>query len=152
MQAKPVKAVKIILYILMSVLIVVNSSTSELTGVLVHLISGTAFCILFAIHIFLSRKFFIASCKNFFNRKIKMKMRVNIIVDFLMIFLFAAIAATGILLANDIIPDGFAERHDFELLHGLFAAMAFMLLVIHICMHVNLKRKNNNRNFRGQRK
>ena len=83
----------------------------------------------------------IAACKNFFNKKLKMKMRINIIIDFLMIFLFAAIAVTGILLANDIIPKGFAERHDFELLHGLFAASAFMLLVAHICMHVKVKRK-----------
>ncbi len=139
MKAKSI--LKWILYILMSILIIVNSCTSELTGVLIHIISGTAFCILFVIHIFLSRKLFIANCKNFFNKKLRVKMRINIIIDFLMIVLFMAIAATGILLANDIIPEGFAERHDFELLHGLFAASAFMLLVAHICMHVKLKRK-----------
>ena len=38
-------------------------------------------------------------------------MRINLIFDSLMIFLFEAIAVTGILLVNDILPEVFAERH-----------------------------------------
>ena len=130
---------KLFLYIIMLFCIIINSSTTELTGINIHIISGITFYFLSWLHILINRHYFMTVCKNYF--KVSMKTKINIIIDFCLIILYTLIVITGILLYKDIYPSVFKERHDFETFHGVIAATAFVLMIVHIIFHIKIKKR-----------
>ena len=134
------KRANIIVYSIMFACIIFNSIPSEVLGVRPHIFSGCLLTLLVIIHIWLSRERFLGYLKNFL--KLKAIAKINLVVDFLLMFLICLQLITGILLATDNIPQGFSKLHDFEVLHGLIAAGMFFLVVIHGCLHIKKNPKH----------
>jgi hypothetical protein len=134
------KAAKIAVTLLLSCSLILASVPSEFAGRGIHIGAGCGFLALTAAHIILSRKFFAAALKNFF--KIRLKAKLNLTLDFLMLCLCAAIAVSGGFLASGNLSD--PEFARLETAHGLLGASLFIAAVIHGCMHLKKRRKKAN--------
>jgi hypothetical protein len=129
------KYVKRAVYVLMSALIVFNSLTTELTGKIPHIAAGIAVSALAAVHIWLSRKYFLFSAKNLFSAKLRLKGKINFAVDVSLIVLFAAITFTGVMMALGRHGAFFADKHDTEVFHGVLGGCAVLLIAVHAVLH-----------------
>ncbi|MDR0309466.1 MAG: hypothetical protein LBH88_01740 [Candidatus Methanoplasma sp.] len=108
-----------------------------------HAIAGIVFALLFAVHFWLNKKMFFAYGKNI--RKLDASKKRKYLIDVLLIIVWSIVIVSGII-ALLIDPGNSETALNHGGLHGIFARIGGVLIVIHIFQHgrqiVSYFRKN----------
>ena len=103
-------------------------------GAIYHIVVGTVCALMFAIHIFIHRKWVISVTKSCLTGKLNKALKGKYIVDMLLIVLWGTSIITGyfaiVPFLNDMSGSGIGR------LHGITARIGLGLIVIHVIHHI----------------
>lgn len=105
-----------------------------------HEIAGITLIVLIIFHLILNFKMTAASIKNF--TKIKLLNKISIIVDILLLVCFLWLGLSGVASQKTLFPPIVSDSSFFKFFHKFGAAVTFVILSIHIGMHVKLPKLN----------
>ena len=103
-------------------------------GMTFHEVGGLAVCGLFIIHILLNGNWVLAVTGKLFSRKTGWKMKLNWLIDFLLLLCFVYILVSGILI-SEVVFEGQQGMHSFKTGHYAVSALALILLGVHMGLH-----------------
>ena len=126
------KITKIIVDILMTVFLALSFVRWEGDPTF-HLIVGTACTLFFIIHICIHRKWLRAVTKSWLDGKLNKPTKEKYTIDVLLLAVWGIAIITGFLAIAPYIAG--VERSVFGRLHGIFARLGLLLVVIHIIQH-----------------
>ena len=98
-----------------------------------HIVVGSVFATLFIIHFLLNAKTFISISKKF--GKFKTQMKLQYIVDAILIIIWLAVMVAGIIAAVSYI-DTDSTLHGIGRLHGILGRIGCGFILIHIIQHI----------------
>lgn len=129
------KRVKIAIDILMVVFIGLSFVRWEDSNFIFHAVVGCACVLFFAAHIFVHRKWIMATTKSLFAGKLNKSLRGKYAVDMLLLAVWGVCIITGfvaIVPFFDVAPLTFAWGR----LHGITARVGLALVIIHAIQHI----------------
>jgi len=130
------KHTKIIVDILMTIFLILSFVRWDGTGGAVyHITVGSICAVLFAIHIFIHRKWIKAVTKSCFARKISKNLQWIYIVNILLMVVWAVSIVTGIIAMAPFFGE-IEEAFPWGRLHGVAARIGLALIIIHIIQHI----------------
>lgn len=107
---------------------------APITGIDLHKIIGTILILLFLFHQFLNRNWFKSLPKGKYN----LNRKLQIVLNFLLLFSFFTLIISGFLLSSTASNIGLLHRDFGRKLHMLGSSWAFVLIATHMGMHWNL--------------
>jgi hypothetical protein len=110
------------------------------TGLSIHEWAGLGICVFFIAHKLLNKEWIVAATKGLFSKSQPKAVRLNYVVDLVLLLGFALIVVSGMAIAKTIdftflfpAGGGFAMK----LLHGLAAALILAGVGMHLGLHWN---------------
>jgi hypothetical protein len=125
------KKIKIVVNILMLIAVILSYRRFDVNPTS-HVIAGIICSLLFVIHFYLNRKTFTAFSKGM--KKLKLSVKLKYLIDWLLIIAWSIAIILGffaLLSYLEILDTAF----DFRRLHGVFARVGGVLILIHIFQH-----------------
>jgi hypothetical protein len=129
------KRIKIAIDILMVAFIGLSFVRWEDSNFAFHAVVGGACVLFFAAHVFVHRKWIIATTKSLFARKLNKSLRGKYAIDMLLLAVWGICIFTGfsaIVPFFDIAPWAFAWGR----LHGITARIGLVFVIIHAIQHI----------------
>lgn len=106
-----------------------------------HEVTGLVICATFTIHMLLNSKWISAVIKRFFSKELSAKVRLNSIIDLLLLLSFIFIAISGILISQTILTGISSGNAIWKISHQAVAGFSLILLGIHMGLHWNFIKK-----------
>jgi len=127
-----IKLVKIIIDITMLVFMVLSLLRWD-SDPTFHIVAGSVFATLFIIHFLLNAKTFVSMSKKF--GKLKAQMKLQYIVDTILILIWIVVMVAGIIAAVSYINTD-STLHGIGRLHGMLGRIGCGFILIHIIQHI----------------
>lgn len=124
-----IKKAKLIIDIFMFCFLVVSNLPPKRIGLTVHIVFGSLLYFLMVLHIVINIKYFSTINKSF--KKLKGKTKLQLVFDWILIFIFFVSFITSIFTATTNISA-------FERVHNIISRVGLAFLLAHIIQHLKV--------------